>query len=52
LPSCFNLPDLAPNVTFELRPHYTHMLLKFTSLDAHLFLRKFEKVCSMHDAFF
>ena len=23
LPSCFTIPDLGPNVTFELRPHYT-----------------------------
>ena len=23
LPSCFTMLDLEPNVTFELRPHYT-----------------------------
>ena len=46
--SCFTLPDLGPNVTFELRPHYTQMLPKFTGLeDAYLFLREFEEVCSM-----
>ena len=33
---------------FELRPHYTQMLLKFNGLgDAYLFLREFEEVCSM-----
>ena len=48
LPSCFNLSDLGPNVSFELRPHYTHVLPKFTGLEnAHLFLREFEEVCSM-----
>ena len=48
LPSCFIIPDLGPNVTFELRPHYTQMLPKFTGLeDAYLFLREFEEVCSM-----
>jgi len=42
LPSCFSLPDLRPKVTFELRPHYTQMLPKFTGLeDAYLFLREF-----------
>ena len=46
LPSCFTIPDLGPNVTFELGSHYTHMLSKFTGLeDAYLFLR--EAVCSM-----
>jgi len=35
-------------VTFDLRPHCTQMLPKFTSLeDAYLFLREFEEVCSM-----
>jgi len=48
LPSCFTIPDLGPNVAFELRPHYTQMLPKFTGLeDAYLFLRKFEEVYSM-----
>jgi len=48
LPSCFNLPDIGPNVTFELRTHYTQMLPKFTSLeDAYLFLREFKEVCFM-----
>jgi len=48
LPSCFTIFDLEPNVTFELRPYYTQMLHKFTSLyDAYLFLREFEEVCSM-----
>ena len=23
LPCCFTIPDLGPNVTFELRPHHT-----------------------------
>jgi len=42
------MPVLAPNVTFELKPHYTQMLLKFTDLeDAYLFLREFEEVYSM-----
>jgi len=42
------LPDLGPNVAFELRPCYTQMLLKFTGLeDAHLFLREFAEVCSI-----
>ena len=40
---CFNLPDLRPNVTFELRSYYTQILLKFTSLeDACLFLSEFD----------
>jgi len=48
LPSCFTIPDLEPNVTFELRPHYTQMLPEFTGLeDAYLFLREFEEICSM-----
>ena len=48
LPSCFTIPDLGPNVTFELKPHYTQMLPKFAGLeDAYLFLREFEEVCSM-----
>jgi len=48
LPSCFAMPNLAPSMTFELKPYYTHMLHKFTGLDdAYLFLRKFEEVCSM-----
>ena len=48
LPSYFVMPNLAPNVTFEVKPHYTQMLPKFTGLeDAYLFLRKFEEVCSM-----
>jgi len=48
LPSCFTIPDIGPNVTFELRPHYTYTLPKFTGLeDAYLFLREFEEVCSM-----
>ena len=35
-------------MTFELRPHYTQMLLKFTGLEyAYLFSREFEEVCSM-----
>ena len=38
LPSCFNLPDLEPNVTFELRPHYTQMLPKFTGLEDAYFI--------------
>ena len=42
------MPNLAPNVTFELKSHYNHMLHKFTSLeDAYLFLREFEEVCSI-----
>jgi len=48
LPSYFVMSDLAPNVTFEFKPHYTQMLHKFTGLeDAYLFLREFEEVCSM-----
>jgi len=48
LPSSFKLPDLGPDATFELRPHYTQMLPKFTNLeDAYLFFREFEEVCSM-----
>ena len=48
MPSCFNLSDLGPNVTFELRSHYTQMIPKFTNLeDEYLFLRKFEEVYSM-----
>jgi len=48
LPSCFNLLDLGPNVTFELRSYYIQMLPKFAGLeDAYLFLREFEEVCSM-----
>ena len=48
LPSCFTIPDLERNVTFELRPHYTQMFPKFTGLeDAYLFLREFKEVCSM-----
>ena len=48
LPSCFVVPNLPPNVTFELKPHYTQMLPKFAGLeDAYLFLREFEEVCSM-----
>ena len=40
--------NLAPNVTFKLKPHYTQMLPKFTGLeDAYLFLREFEEVYSM-----
>jgi len=47
MPSCFNLADLGPTVTFDLIP-YTQMLPKFTGLeDAYLFLREFEDVCSM-----
>jgi len=46
--SCFVMPNLAPNVTFKLKPHYTQMLSKFTGLeDAYLFLRKFKEICSM-----
>jgi len=38
LPLCFVMPNLAPNVTFELKPHYTQMLPKFTGLeDSYLF---------------
>jgi len=33
LPSCFVMPNLAPNVTFELKPHHTQMLPKFTGLE-------------------
>jgi len=48
LPSCFVMLDLAQNVTFELKPHYTQMLPKFTGLeDAYLFLRELKEVCSM-----
>ena len=32
LSSCFTIPDLGPNVTFELRPLYTEILPKFTGL--------------------
>ena len=32
-PLCFNLPDLRSKVTFDLRPHYTQILPKFTSLE-------------------
>jgi len=32
-PSYFNLPDLGPNVTFELRLHDTQMLPKFMGLE-------------------
>ena len=40
--------DLAPNVTFELKPHCTQMLPEFTGLeDAYLFLREFKEVCSL-----
>ena len=42
------LPEPGPNVTFELRPHHTQMLSKFTGLkDAYLLLRELEEVCSM-----
>ena len=42
------MSDLGSNVAFKLRPHYTQMLPKCTGLeDAYLFLREFEKVCSM-----
>jgi len=35
-------------MTFELRPHYAHMLPKFIGLeDSYLFLWEFEEVCSM-----
>jgi len=48
LSSCFILLDLGPNVTFELKPHYTQMLPMFSGLeDEYLVLRKFEKVYSM-----
>ena len=48
LPSCFTFSDLRHNVTFELRPHYTQMLIKFTGLeDAYLSLREFKELCSM-----
>jgi len=48
LPSCFTIPDPGPNVTLELRPHYTQMLSKFIGLeDAYLFLREFEEACFM-----
>ena len=43
LPSYFIMPNLAQNVTFKLKPHYTQMLPKFIGLeDAYLFLREFE----------
>ena len=32
LPYRFTIPDLGPNVTFELRSHYTQILPKFTGL--------------------
>ena len=32
-PSCFVMPNIAPNVTFKLKPHYSQMLLKFTGLE-------------------
>ena len=48
LPSCFIIPNHAPNVTFKLKPHYSQMLHKFTGLrDTYLFFRKFVEVCSM-----
>ena len=48
LPSCFIIPELGPNVTFELRLHYIQILPKFAGLeDAYLFLREFEEVCCM-----
>ena len=48
LSSCFTIPDLRPNVTFELKPYYTQMLPKFTGLeDACSLLRQFEDVCSV-----
>jgi len=48
LSSCFTIPDVGQNVIFELRPYYTQMLPKFMALeDTYLFLREFEKVCSM-----
>jgi len=41
-PSCFNAPALESD-TFELKPQYTHILPKFTSIeDAYLFLREFK----------
>jgi len=44
LPSCFVMYNLAPHVTFELKPHHTQMLPKFKGLeDAYLFLREYEK---------
>jgi len=47
-PSCFNLLDLGPNVTFELRLHYTQILLKVTGLEnAYLFLGEFEEIYSV-----
>ena len=48
LTSCFTISDLGQNVTFELWPHYTQIISKFTGLeDAYLFLREFKEVCSM-----
>jgi len=48
LSSCFVMPILAPNVTFELKLYYTQVLPKFTSLeDTYLLFRKFAEVCSM-----
>jgi len=48
LPTCFNLPNIRPNVAFALRPHYPQMLRKFTGVEgAYLFFKEFEEVCSM-----
>jgi len=48
LPSYFVMPNLAPNVTFKLKAHYSQMLPKFTGLgDAYLFLMEFEEACSL-----
>ena len=48
LSSCFNLPNLGPNMTFVLRPYCTQVLLKFTNLeDAYLSLRAFDEVCAL-----
>ena len=47
LPSCFNLPNLGPNVAFELRPRYIQMIPKFIGLeDAYLFLMNLKKYLS------
>ena len=52
LPSCFTMLDLGLNVTFELRPHYTQMLPKFTGFGECLFIFGGIRRSLFYDAFF
>jgi len=46
--SCFDLPPIPKDVTFELNPDYICMLPKFTGFeDPYLFIREFSEVCSL-----